>query len=124
MLSNNVRRVFNRRALAAGVVVVLAGALVIGLMSFASPKAASAAGLQVHDPKGLTVKLNFRTSGKALELIGCTATELGASERKCILQTSPGPRPPRNLTGQVAIEWNGLATGSGCVIVGGVEYCW
>jgi hypothetical protein len=125
MLSNNVKQVLNRRVLAAGFVGVLAGALVLGLMSIASPKAESAGGLQInkHDATGLSITLHFQKGkgNKGLVLVGCSAIELAGTSRPCM---EGGKTVPTNYWSGAAIQWNGQPNGSGCVIVGGVEYCW
>ena len=124
MLSNKVNLVFNRRVLAAGFVGVLAGALVIGLMSITSPKAESAGGLQINKPdaNGLTITLHFQKGkGKDLVLAGCSAIELAGPSRPCV---EGGKSVPTSYWSGAAIQWNGQGTGSGCVIVGGVEFCW
>jgi hypothetical protein len=123
MLSNHVKRVFNRRILAAGSVGVLVAGLVLGLMFNTSREAEGGGGAQVnkHDAQGLSVTLHFQKGpNKTLLFTGCSALEVAGTSKQC---SSTTKQVPRNFSAQVAIQWNGQSEGSGCVIVGGVEFC-
>jgi hypothetical protein len=109
--------------LVVGSIGVLAGALVLGLMSNTGREAEGGGAAQVnkHDAQGLTVTLHFQKGpAKTLVFTGCSALEVAGTPKPC---SSTTKQVPRNHSAQVAIQWNGQSEGSGCVIVGGVEFC-
>ena len=129
MQSNNNRRMLNGRALAAGFAGVLVGALVIGFMPSASEEAESGVVLQnnSHANNAITVTLYLRRgANKTLTLRGCHARQTNTTAPGSPCAAEPEDKndlPERVWSAQAAIEWNGT-NNSGCVIVGGVRYCW
>jgi hypothetical protein len=124
MLSSYVKRRCNARILVVGSIGVLAAALVLGLMFNTGLEAEGGGGAQLnkHDTaQGLTVTLHFQKGpNKTLLFTGCSALEVAGTSKQC---TSNIKQVARNFSAQAAIQWNGQSEGSGCVIVGGVEFC-
>ena len=143
MQSNNKKRRLNGRDLAAalaGVIVVLAVMGLMPMLTRASMQVEAGAGMQnltIEEQRlnvmqadhagggnGLTLLLHLRKQGtKRLMMVndGCYTLEANASAYSACDKADGRSTQFNEAAG---ISWNGKAGGSGCVIVGGNEYCW